>query len=355
MAMRQFPAPMIFGLHALLHPVQDPLLQRIPLRRRDAKVHAQARVRNDHVVEDVVAVTDPGNRQAVQRGEKPAVREERLEQRHEVGQDLGGVVERRERIDDGHGRVLCEQLWTSQASVKFRFTEDELAHLDFGVIPHPGHDPIYHARHDNGGIVQALVDAELDVRLAQEHRMSTQESSGALGSHPSTGRPFGEDERDRLVLERLLHRSRWGSDVRRRRNAVLFEVLFVVDGRRDERLDLRYREVCERQEVRRGRPGGWSRERQPSSWGGAEGAAADRLRSSCAPESWTQAGSEHIGCLSCPSAREWDTLVEVRVEAEARQKDEPFDSNNASKSQSQNLRSNRFIRSLPFDFSQPAG
>ena len=63
---------------------------------------------------------------------------------------LQGVEIVREGIDNGDGAV-------------FRETGD------VGVGAHAGEPGGYHGRNDDGGVVQGLVDAELDVFFAEEH------------------------------------------------------------------------------------------------------------------------------------------------------------------------------------------
>jgi hypothetical protein len=53
---------------ALFRRVEDPLVQVVPFGRGDVEVDAQAIKGDDHVVQDVVRVTDPGDVEPAQAG-----------------------------------------------------------------------------------------------------------------------------------------------------------------------------------------------------------------------------------------------------------------------------------------------
>lgn len=86
--------------------------------RCDTEVVAETRVCDEHVVENVGRVTDVGDCEGAERG-KGTILDRRLGgieqvcvfmQGEEVCQNLSGMPEGRQRVEDGDGRVFCEFL-----------------------------------------------------------------------------------------------------------------------------------------------------------------------------------------------------------------------------------------------------
>lgn len=90
--------------------IEHGLVEVVALWRRDLEVDAESRVRDHHLVENVVRVSDPRDRESLERREVGREGLSHFEERLEVGEDLGRVVQVRERVDDGNGRVGGESL-----------------------------------------------------------------------------------------------------------------------------------------------------------------------------------------------------------------------------------------------------
>ena len=72
---------------------------------------------------------------------------------------------------------------------------------DVAVRPDPRNDAANHAAHDDSRVVQRLVDAELDVVLAEEHGVAAHEGDGGLGGDAGAGGALGEGHGDRAAGE----------------------------------------------------------------------------------------------------------------------------------------------------------
>lgn len=89
------------GLERLLSPVHHFLIQRVSLGSSDLKVNTQARVSDNHLVENVVGIADPGDGQTLEGRQFGGVGFANFEEGLQVGENLSGVVEMREGVDDG--------------------------------------------------------------------------------------------------------------------------------------------------------------------------------------------------------------------------------------------------------------
>lgn len=162
------------GLDTSVRTLKNLRVKVVALGRRDLKVDAHARVGHHHFVEDVVRVSDPGDRETLKGGEVGGEGGADLEEGLEVGKDLGRVVEVGEGVDNGDRRVLGEGLWEStyQHESRRRGVRWKGAHLDLRMVSDAGHDTVDHGGNDAGSVVQALVNAELDVSRTEEHRVT---------------------------------------------------------------------------------------------------------------------------------------------------------------------------------------
>merc|ERR1711939_7893 len=115
------------ALDALLGTREDLAVELVALRSGDLKVDANARVGDEHLVEDVVRVADPGHCQARERAKVGREGTVELEQGLQVGKDLRWVVLVAERVDHWHARVLCKL-------------------LDIRMRANTSHDAVDHAR-----------------------------------------------------------------------------------------------------------------------------------------------------------------------------------------------------------------
>lgn len=97
-------------LQSQSRPLHHFRIQLVPLWRSDLKVDPQPRVGDDHLVKDVVRVADPGDRKTGKGGERVGEGSADFEEGLNVGEDLGGVVEVREGVDDGDRGVGSERL-----------------------------------------------------------------------------------------------------------------------------------------------------------------------------------------------------------------------------------------------------
>mmetsp|Transcript_28152 Transcript_28152/g.50976 ORF Transcript_28152/g.50976 Transcript_28152/m.50976 type:complete len:308 (+) Transcript_28152:126-1049(+) len=135
----------------------------VALRGGHAHVHAHLGRAEHQVVQHVVPVANPGQRLARQ------VLPEVLLQGEQVSQGLQRVVQVRERVDHGHGRVL-RQL------------------LDIRVCEHAGKKDAVEPRQNLRRVQHALVHPQLDVAGAEEERMPAEQRHARLRADTSASR-----------------------------------------------------------------------------------------------------------------------------------------------------------------------
>ena len=77
------------------------------------------------------------------------------------------------------------------------------AYLDLAVVPDARKDTLAHASNDSRRIAHGLVDTNLNVIPAQKDRLSPQEGGSRLRRDARSRAPFGEQECNGFVEERL--------------------------------------------------------------------------------------------------------------------------------------------------------
>ena len=173
----------------------------------------QTRVRDQHVVKNVVHVSDPDNLLALNgfKGRDSAgnVLEDRrvgtfsrnvwklivgvvhLVDSQEVGEDLGWVPKGRKGVDDGHWRMFDEGLRSALTA--------QSTYLNLRMVSYTCHEAINHATNDLGGILETFIDAELNILAAQEHWMTTENLSTCFARYACTGATLVEKQGDSLA------------------------------------------------------------------------------------------------------------------------------------------------------------
>ncbi len=148
----------------------------VAVRGRDAHLDASQRAEDRERARDVVAVADVGEHAALDR---PV----RLPQRHQVGQRLAGVVQRREHVHDRHRRV-----------------RGQLGELLLRAGAQPDRRDV--TREDQRGVPQRLAARQLQVARAQHHRVAAELHDARLERRARPRRRLLEQQRDRPVRER---------------------------------------------------------------------------------------------------------------------------------------------------------
>lgn len=88
--------------------------------------------------------------------------------------------------------------------VRFGTMSEGKAYLDLGMRADTGHDTIDHTTDNLCGILEGLIHAQLDIILAQEHGMTTQQRRRGLTRDSGPRASFREEQRHGLMLERSL-------------------------------------------------------------------------------------------------------------------------------------------------------
>jgi endonuclease/exonuclease/phosphatase family metal-dependent hydrolase len=176
--------------HVRVDGVRSPhrLVRVLDQRRARAVVEAVARRRGDHDLHlgepaehgqrpcDVVAVADVGEPAA---GDRP----ERLAQRHQVGQRLARVVQRREHVHHRHRGVLGQL-------------------VDHPLLAGAHADRRRVAGEDQRRVAQRLPARELQLARAQDHRMPPELHHGGLERRARARRGLLEQQGDGAALQR---------------------------------------------------------------------------------------------------------------------------------------------------------
>ena len=94
------------------------------------------------------------------------------------------MPERREGIENGHGRVASE-------------------FVDFFLFADTSEYALAHSTNDACTVASGFVDTELDVFAAKKEGASTQENRGCFGRETSARAALREEQCDRLAEQRL--------------------------------------------------------------------------------------------------------------------------------------------------------
>ena len=149
----------------------------VSLRTRQLEGEAQMRGRFNPRVGHVVAVTDPGDR-------LPADVAQVLLDGEDIGQDLAGMGQIGEAVDDGHLGILGQRFHVR-------------------VCEGPDHDPVHVSVEHPGRIGNGLTTTQLDIARREKVRGATQLGDPDLERHAGTRRRLHENHGQRLAQQRL--------------------------------------------------------------------------------------------------------------------------------------------------------
>ncbi len=96
-----------------------------------------------------------------------------------------------------------ELLHFSHAAEKGTIRGERETYLNFIMSTHPSHNAIYHRADNLGGIVQILVDAQLNIAGSQKQTCASQACYAGFRRNTGTCATLAKHDRDRFVLETL--------------------------------------------------------------------------------------------------------------------------------------------------------